>query len=164
MEWLFLCFSIVSVSFSGDKYQLTTDDAINACKNSHLVMKHSSDYDIDPFIISSIIWHESRWNNEVVSSAGACGLTQVMPGFEKVKCKELFDPDTAIMFSAKILRIYKNMHAEKKITEVSDDFFALSCYAVGPKCLKSTYAKRHTRGVLKLAEKYKQVYNLFSLD
>lgn len=162
MEWLFLCFSIASISLTNQNYQLNLDDTINACMNSNLVLEHSDNYDIDPFIIASIIWHESRWNNEVVSSAGACGLTQVMPGFEKIKCKELFNPDTAIEFAAKILRIYKDEHSDKNIESVSDDFYALSCYAVGPKCLESSYAKRHTRGVLKLANIYRNNFNLLT--
>ena len=36
-------------------------------------------FDLDPLLLVSVAWHESRFNNEAVSRAGARGALQVMP-------------------------------------------------------------------------------------
>ena len=36
-------------------------------------------FNLDPVLLVSVAWHESRFNNEAVSRAGALGALQVMP-------------------------------------------------------------------------------------
>ena len=37
-------------------------------------------YDISPSLLEALVWQESRWRTGAVSSAGARGLAQLMPG------------------------------------------------------------------------------------
>lgn len=44
-----------------------------------LIVRTSSEYNLDPLFIGSVIFAESRYNEKAVSSAGAKGLMQLMP-------------------------------------------------------------------------------------
>lgn len=44
-----------------------------------LLERHSSAAGIDPSLVKAVAWHESGWQQDVVSSAGAIGVMQVMP-------------------------------------------------------------------------------------
>lgn len=168
MDFIFLCLTIISISNSDPKHKLDEKGLQNACLNSKLIVEYSDKYNIDRFILSSIIWHESRWVTDVISTAGACGLTQVIPYYAKMKCKDLFEPENAISAASKILSDYvitynskkKKSELEKKYDDIS---YALSCYAVGPKCLESDFARKHLRRVVKLSEKYKNEYKKFDI-
>jgi soluble lytic murein transglycosylase-like protein len=45
-----------------------------------LVAQVAAKYDISPALLEAVVWQESRWRTDAVSSAGARGLTQLMPG------------------------------------------------------------------------------------
>lgn len=169
LDWLILCFAIFSLSTTNPKYKLELDDIQTACNNTHLIIKSENKYNIDKFILAAIIWNESRWNTDVISSAGACGLTQVLKGTFKLKCKDLFEPEIAIDTSAKILRMFKDEYRIKFRNNniiYDDDSYSIACYAVGTDCLESKYAINHSRRILKLANKYEEEfkkYNYFLL-
>ena len=72
---------------------------------SHLVDTYAKKYDINTSVIYALIRSESFFDKEVVSSAGAVGLTQLMSPTageiaQKLRIKEysLTDPETNIMF------------------------------------------------------------------
>ena len=72
---------------------------------SNLVDTYSKKYDINTSVIYALIRSESFFDKEIVSSAGAVGLTQLMSPTageiaQKLKLKdyELTDPETNIMF------------------------------------------------------------------
>ena len=72
---------------------------------SKLVDTYSKKYDINTSVIYALIRSESFFDKEVVSSAGAVGLTQLMSPTageiaQKLRIKEysLTDPETNIMF------------------------------------------------------------------
>lgn len=44
-----------------------------------LIDRVASEYGWNPAFVKALAWHESGWNNQVVSSAGAIGIMQVMP-------------------------------------------------------------------------------------
>lgn len=48
-------------------------------KYQDLISKYAEGYQLDPYFVSAVIWKESRFQEDVVSSAGAIGLMQVMP-------------------------------------------------------------------------------------
>lgn len=45
-----------------------------------LIKHYAQEYNLDWLLVSSIIYHESRFRYKAVSSKGACGLMQIMPG------------------------------------------------------------------------------------
>ncbi len=55
------------------------------------VSKYSEKYNINPYLMISLIREESFFNNEAVSSTGAMGLMQLMPGTAKTMDYNLYD-------------------------------------------------------------------------
>ncbi len=48
-------------------------------KHAQLISQYAEEYELDPYFVSAVIWKESRFKENAVSSAGAVGLMQVMP-------------------------------------------------------------------------------------
>lgn len=92
-----LCFAITA-ALSMSAFQTKV-----ACKHSDHIVETSAKIKLDPTIFASLIFHESSFRPRAVSSAGACGLTQVMPQYSKHTCKELKKPRTSISEGAKHL-------------------------------------------------------------
>ena len=67
-----------------------------ACKIMPTIIEQAEQRGIDPFIFTSLIFHESAFRPRVVSSAGACGLTQVLPQYSDYTCDQLKKPKTSI--------------------------------------------------------------------
>ncbi|NOY25250.1 MAG: lytic transglycosylase domain-containing protein [Oligoflexia bacterium] len=63
----------------------TQDDALAAARLAYPVVhlpelwRHGQAYDVDPFLVMAIMRQESRYQDTVLSHAGAIGLLQVMP-------------------------------------------------------------------------------------
>ncbi len=57
-------------------------------KHTALIDKYAKEYDVDSYIIASIINAESSFNKKAVSKAGAVGLMQVLPQTAKWICKQ----------------------------------------------------------------------------
>jgi soluble lytic murein transglycosylase-like protein len=60
------------------------------------IVEQAEQRGIDPFVFSSLIFHESAFRPRVVSSAGACGLSQVLPQYSDYTCDQLKKPKTSI--------------------------------------------------------------------
>jgi len=43
------------------------------------IEKYSAEFDVDPYLVASIIWVESKYDEGAVSQSGAVGLMQIMP-------------------------------------------------------------------------------------
>ena len=43
------------------------------------IFQYSSEFDVDPYLVSAIIWVESKYDKTALSDKGAVGLMQVMP-------------------------------------------------------------------------------------
>ena len=43
------------------------------------ILAYSEKYDVEPYLIASIINSESKFNKKAISSKGAVGLMQIMP-------------------------------------------------------------------------------------
>ena len=94
-----LCATFISLG-------LPNSDA--ACKHMENVVTHSKKNKIKPEVLLALIHEESRWIPAAVSSANACGLTQVLPKYTKPKvtCEELKKPETSIAVGAKTLSFW----------------------------------------------------------
>jgi soluble lytic murein transglycosylase len=74
-----------------------------------LIVRESRKHNLDPYLVAGLIRQESRFESEAVSSAGALGLMQLMPGTarmlagRRVSRHQAFDPETNIRLGTKYL-------------------------------------------------------------
>jgi soluble lytic murein transglycosylase-like protein len=59
---------------------------------------------ISPTLLSALVWQESRWNPQAVSSKGAIGLAQLMPGTARDLGVNPADPAANLIGGARYLR------------------------------------------------------------
>lgn len=90
-----------------------------------LIVENADRYNIDPLLLAALIRQESSYRSNVVSPAGAVGLTQVMPKFWQNTCPgDLFNEAINISCGALILNTYEK--------QAGDLHKALGYYNVGP--------------------------------
>ncbi len=127
-----------------------------ACTNMDTLVKATEINEIDPVMLTALIYVESRWNPSAVSRAGACGLTQVLPRFsaghrerfgKKLTCSQLKDPKTSISRGSDILRWWLVHYAKDRYST------ALCGYNSGFRCKGPTRHKghRYAKKVIRLA-------------
>jgi soluble lytic murein transglycosylase-like protein len=85
---------------------------------------------ISPTLLSALVWQESRWNPQAVSSKGAMGLAQLMPATARYLGVNPADPAANLIGGARYLR------------ELLDQFDgdvekALAAYNAGPGRVRS---------------------------
>ena len=114
--------------------------------------------DIRPELLAALIFVESSFHPNVVSSANACGLTQVIPKWtggretkgKKYTCDQLKDPKTSISVGAQILSYNTKVYAEGNRDK------GLCFYNAGTKCItKKGFYKR-----LGYVKKVRRIYNI----
>jgi N-acetylmuramoyl-L-alanine amidase len=104
---------------------------------------------VDPSLVKAVAWQESRWNQEAISSAGAIGVMQVMPGTARYLNDKLpgrkLDVHTAgdnVALGVSYLdELLETMPSEEK---------ALAAYLSGPASVGSKlerYQRRYVRRV-----------------
>jgi len=127
-----------------------------ACKHMDAVVEYSEKYDIDPVLLTALIYAESRWNPKVESKAGACGLTQVIPKWSRkfgyVSCNQLKNnPDLAIKKGAQILSYWINNYNRGNIR------LGLCGYNAGYRCRKILDKRGHTRYTRRVLKMYRTI-------
>lgn len=111
-----------------------------ACKLMPKIVEISSQEDVNPILIASIIQVESSWNPRAVSNRGACGLMQIIPRWNPKKdgsrytCDELKDPETNIRAGARALRRWNKKSG-------GDTPTAICAYNAGNICFKRIRTK-----------------------
>ena len=121
----------------GQHYDLSNYQKRNVCKYENLIEKEANKNNIDPKLFAAVIYVESSFRTNVVSSAGACGLTQVVPkwtggqetGGIKYTCEQLKNPVTSIKVGAKILGYVTKHYVGGNIEK------GLCFYNAGTKCI-----------------------------
>jgi len=81
-------------------------DSLYPLKYEDLIIKYSREYNVDPSLVSAIIYSESRFDKDASSRAGAQGLMQIMPATGKGISErigdssfgDLYDPETSIRY------------------------------------------------------------------
>jgi soluble lytic murein transglycosylase-like protein len=92
------------------KITLTGQQKINACSYTYDVIAAANEWDIDPWKLFALIYVESTWSLDAVSTVGACGITQIVPKYHRDKypgltCENLHnDPRNAIHLAAAIIK------------------------------------------------------------
>lgn len=126
-----------------------------ACRHMEDVVTHSVKNDVKPEVLLALIHEESRWIPTAVSSAKACGLTQVLPKYTKPKvtCQQLKDPQTSIAVGAKTLSFWVSQYGRGNYK------IGLCGYNSGYACKRAVNAKQrsvlYANRVLALAKKIK---------
>lgn len=69
------------------------------------VAQLAAKYDISPTLLEALVWQESRWRPGAVSSAGARGLAQLMPGTARQMGVNPDDPHANLEGGARYLRM-----------------------------------------------------------
>lgn len=147
---------------SHQNMELTDYQHQSLCKYEDTIRKESDRNGIDPALLAAVMYVESGYYRSVTSTAGACGLTQVIPkwtggpetGGIRYTCKQLRDPVTSIRVGAKILSYNIKVYGKGNVDK------GLCFYNAGTKCItKKGYYKR-----LKYVKKVRHIYRLLSND
>ena len=155
---------------------MTSYKTEKACKYTPQIIKSSNEQRIDPEVMIGLIFVESSFLRKVVSSAGACGLTQIIPKYtgkitKKYSCDYLKrNPLESIDAGAKILRWWIDWHTENQLKRsknyTKEEILkrALCSYNAGFRCSGKRPSKggmRYSRKVLKKAELIKSKKKLY---
>jgi membrane-bound lytic murein transglycosylase F len=116
-------------------------------KYDEIFIKESERLGWDWVMLASLVWNESRFNNDIVSSQGARGLMQFMPRTAErfgLVGDEILDPEKTIAAGVDYL-----LFLDKRFLEIENrcerQKFVLASYNAGP---------GHVRDAMALAEKY----------
>lgn len=134
---------------------LTNSHKAFVCEVMPNVVKESEKRGIDPVVFSSLIFHESAFRPRAVSSAGACGLTQVLPKYSDYTCEQLKRPKTAIKAGTIALQYW--------LTRAKGDLEKGLCgYNAGNICINRPNSrtsrvvkKRYSRSIIRLANDFR---------
>ncbi|MDX9976047.1 MAG: lytic transglycosylase domain-containing protein [FCB group bacterium] len=136
--------------------RLKESDTYNAGSIEDLVDRHSKRWNVDKNLIFAIIKAESNFRQDAVSSAGACGLMQLMPGTAgEMGVTDVFDPAENIaggtQYIAKLLALFDDNHE-----------LALAGYNAGPQTVINCGHKvpniKETRNYVKRVQEYWQAF------
>ena len=90
-----------------------------------LINAAAQQYGISPALVDAVMWQESRYNQKAVSSAGAIGLMQLMPGTARNLGVNPHDPWQNVFGGAAYLRNQLDLFNNNVP-------FALAAYNAGP--------------------------------
>jgi soluble lytic murein transglycosylase len=99
----------------------------------HIVVGHARNYDLDPALLSAVIYRESKFDPKAKSSSGAIGLMQLLPdtargialhtGGNKFVVEDLYDPEINVRYGSFYLR--------RLLRKYDDERLALAAYNAG---------------------------------
>ncbi len=122
---------------------------------SEIINEAANYQGVDPYLIKAVIKVESDFDPNAVSSKGACGLMQLIPGTAKlVKCANSFDPRDNIHGGTKYLR----MMLDRFQGNVD---FALAGYNAGPGRVEQYGGIPPIRETKNYVKKVNHYYKLF---
>lgn len=97
----------------------------NPAEFDHLINRYASEYGVDRALVKAVIHAESGYNPNAVSSKGATGLMQLMPGTAQgLKVADSFNPSDNIRGGVRYLRFLLD-------TFKGDVSLALAAYNAG---------------------------------
>ncbi len=135
-----------------------------------IVRGHARNYQLDPALLAAVIYQESKFKADAMSSSGAIGLMQLLPdtakgialhtGGSKFRVKDLYDPEINVRYGAWYLR-----HLLDKYGDEQD---ALAAYNAGQdnvdrwrragKGIQFAETRAYVKRVEELKRIYRQAY------
>jgi len=123
---------ILVISLCVNMLAITTSFAEGQYDYAKIIIEQSNKHSYDPFIIMTIVHHESRFNHMAVSKTGAIGLMQIQPTTAKyvmqktnqewLGAEELYKPHYNIRVGITYLK-----YLQSKFSNMHDVFLAYNC-------------------------------------
>lgn len=103
---------------------------------SPMIVQSADKYNVDPLLLAAMIRQESSYRNYAISSAGAVGLTQIIPRYWQQICSgDLIEENNNINCGTYILASYNS--------KAGNWPKALAYYNVGPTGYHSSWKMKH---------------------
>ena len=100
-----------------------------------IIEENAGEYGLDPYLVASVIWVESKFNPDAKSEKGALGLMQIMPDtggwiaekleYQGFAADDLLEPETSITFGCWYLNYLNTRFSGEKT-------LMLAAYNSGP--------------------------------
>lgn len=182
LPWLILGFFIGLLLLTWFIQSPYVQRKIYPLKYKNEVIRYSLEYDLDPHLVMSIIWVESKFKSDATSNKNARGLMQIIPrtgqwiaeqvGLSHYDDDMLYDPKTNIMFGcwylAYLLRVFDgdvelalasyNGGMGNVIKWLKDDR-----YSDDGKTLKNIPIKETSEYIERVQKAYKQYKKLYKI-
>ena len=117
------------------------------CHNVRAIKEVTEKYNIEPELYVSLLWQESKFTPNITSPRGACGISQVLPKYTDVSCKELTRFNVGLNYGAKALSYWYHKYADEDINT------AICAYNAGFRC-KNEKKDPRTKKIIKRVRKY----------
>ena len=149
-------------AFTDPSFFMSESKESRVCSLLPTVIEEAEKNDLDPFLLMGLIAVESYWSPNVVSSANACGLTQVVPrytgtttGGRKYTCEELKNPYTSIKVGASTLSWWIKKYGKGDVPT------GLCGYFSGFRCKPNLNraGRRYYNKVMGQKQKLEDIYN-----
>jgi soluble lytic murein transglycosylase-like protein len=97
-----------------------------------LLEYYANQYDLDPNLVKAVAWQESRWNQNTISSSGAIGVMQVMPGTADWINDNLVEEELDVRGSVADNIKAGTAYLAHRIDQFDDIELGLAAYYMGP--------------------------------
>ena len=125
----FISFSCLDTSAISLEGYISQENPKDAQMIANAIYESSNRYNLDPLLVASVFKIESNYHNEAVSSAGAIGIAQLMPGTAEMLNVDPIDPIANIEGGTRYLREMLDLQNKNDPYRYN---LALASYNAGP--------------------------------